>query len=77
MRRKVARGTSGKVGSCSSPPGPPRRNLVTRGSKTPLMTDPDRRVQPGQVPTHLIGNDAVQEADNVGITALGPTQLPR
>ena len=27
----------------------------------------------GQVPTHLIGNDAFQEADNVGITRSAPS----
>ena len=30
--------------------------------------DPDRRASPARSPTHLIGNDAFQEGDTIGIT---------
>src|SRR6267143_1664980 len=58
---------TGKVGVCLVTSGPAATNLVT------ALQDAYRDSTPivaftGQVPTHLIGNDAFQEADNVGIT---------
>ena len=58
---------SGKVGVCLVTSGPGATNTVT-GIATAYMDSIPMVVITGQVPTHLIGNDAFQEADIVGIT---------
>jgi acetolactate synthase-1/2/3 large subunit len=59
--------TTGKVGVCLVTSGPACTNLVT-ALQDALMDSIPIVAFTGQVPTHLIGNDAFQEADNVGIT---------
>src|SRR5512133_2236591 len=58
---------SGKVGVCLATSGPGATNLVT-GLATAYMDSVPMVAFTGQVPTHLIGNDAFQEADITGIT---------
>src|SRR5207244_2868635 len=58
---------SGKVGVCLVTSGPAATNLVTALQDAYMDSIPIVAFT-GQVPTHLIGNDAFQEADNVGIT---------
>ncbi len=58
---------NGKVGVCLVTSGPGATNTVT-GIATAFMDSIPLVVFTGQVPTHLIGNDAFQEADIVGIT---------
>lgn len=58
---------SGKVGVCIGTSGPGATNLVT-GIATAQMDSIPIVVFTGNVPTHLIGSDAFQEADIVGIT---------
>ncbi|WP_407431965.1 acetolactate synthase large subunit [Methanobrevibacter sp.] len=58
---------SGKVGVCLATSGPGATNLVT-GIATSYMDSSPIVAITGQVPTHLIGNDAFQEADIIGIT---------
>ena len=58
---------SGKVGVCLATSGPGATNLVT-GIATAYMDSSPIVAITGQVPTHLIGNDAFQEADIIGIT---------
>ncbi len=58
---------SGKVGVCMVTSGPAATNLVTALQDAYMDSMPIVALT-GQVPTHLIGNDAFQEADNVGIT---------
>jgi acetolactate synthase-1/2/3 large subunit len=58
---------SGKVGVCLVTSGPGATNTVT-GIATAYMDSIPIVVFTGQVPTSLIGNDAFQEADIVGIT---------
>jgi len=58
---------SGKVGVCLVTSGPGATNTVT-GIATAYMDSVPLVVFTGQVPVHLIGNDAFQEADIVGIT---------
>ncbi|MBI5443808.1 MAG: biosynthetic-type acetolactate synthase large subunit, partial [Deltaproteobacteria bacterium] len=58
---------TGKVGVCIATSGPGATNLVT-GLATAYMDSVPIVVFTGQVPTALIGNDAFQEADIVGIT---------
>ncbi len=59
--------SSGKVGVCIVTSGPGATNTVT-GLATAYMDSVPLVVFTGQVPTPLIGNDAFQEADIVGIT---------
>jgi len=59
--------SSGKVGVCLVTSGPGATNTVT-GVATAYMDSVPLVVLTGQVPTLLIGNDAFQEADIVGIT---------
>ncbi len=59
--------TTGKVGVCIVTSGPAATNLVT-ALQDALMDSIPIVAFTGQVPTHLIGNDAFQEADNVGIS---------
>ena len=58
---------SGKVGVCLVTSGPGATNAVT-GIASAYMDSIPLVVISGQVPTHLIGNDAFQEVDIVGIT---------
>ncbi|GAB6908245.1 acetolactate synthase III, large subunit [Desulfosarcina cetonica] len=58
---------SGKVGVCIVTSGPGATNAVT-GIATAYMDSIPLVIICGQVPTHLIGNDAFQEVDIVGIT---------
>jgi acetolactate synthase-1/2/3 large subunit len=59
--------SSGKVGVCLVTSGPGATNTVT-GVATAYMDSIPVVIFSGQVPTPLIGNDAFQEADIVGIT---------
>ncbi len=75
MRQEAAAGhaaegyarVSGKVGVALVTSGPAATNLVTALQDAYMDSIPIVAFT-GQVPTHLIGNDAFQEADNVGIT---------
>lgn len=58
---------SGKPGVVITTSGPGATNIVT-GLATAYMDSIPVIAITGQVPTHLIGNDAFQEADIVGIT---------
>lgn len=58
---------SGKTGVCIATSGPGGTNLVT-GIATAYMDSIPMVAFTGQVPTNMIGNDAFQEADIVGIT---------
>ncbi len=59
--------STGKVGVVLVTSGPGATNCVT-GLTDALMDSVPLVCLTGQVPTHLIGNDAFQEADTVGIT---------
>jgi acetolactate synthase I/II/III large subunit len=59
--------SSGKVGCVLVTSGPGATNAVT-GLTDALMDSVPLVCITGQVPTHLIGNDAFQECDTVGIT---------
>ena len=59
--------STGKVGAVLVTSGPGATNAVT-GLTDALMDSIPLVVITGQVPTHLIGNDAFQECDTVGIT---------
>ena len=59
--------STGKVGVVLVTSGPGATNCVT-GLTDALMDSIPLVCLTGQVPTHLIGNDAFQEADTVGIT---------
>jgi acetolactate synthase-1/2/3 large subunit len=59
--------STGKVGCVLVTSGPGATNAVT-GLTDALMDSIPLVVLTGQVPTHLIGNDAFQECDTVGIT---------
>ncbi len=76
---------SGRVGVCLVTSGPGATNTVT-GIASAYMDSIPLVVITGQVPTHLIGNDAFQEVDIVGITrpctkhnylVTEPEELPR
>jgi acetolactate synthase-1/2/3 large subunit len=58
---------SGKTGVCLVTSGPGATNTIT-GIATAYMDSIPMVVFTGQVPTQLIGNDAFQEVDIVGIT---------
>ncbi len=58
---------SGKVGVCLVTSGPGATNTVT-GIASAYADSIPVVILTGQVPTHLIGNDAFQEVDIVGIT---------
>ncbi|MFN3813925.1 MAG: biosynthetic-type acetolactate synthase large subunit [Aquificaceae bacterium] len=58
---------TGKVGVAMSTSGPGATNLVTAVADAYMDSVPVIFIT-GQVPTHLIGNDAFQEVDIVGIT---------
>src|SRR5690242_21593545 len=59
--------STGKVGVVLVTCGPGATNAVT-GLTDALMDSVPVVCLTGQVPTHLIGNDAFQEADTTGIT---------
>jgi len=59
--------STGKVGAFVVTSGPGATNAVT-GLADALMDSIPMVCITGQVPTHLIGNDAFQECDTVGIT---------
>ena len=59
--------STGKVGTVLVTSGPGATNSVT-GLTDALMDSIPVVCLTGQVPTHMIGNDAFQEADTVGIT---------
>jgi acetolactate synthase-1/2/3 large subunit len=59
--------STGKVGAVLVTSGPGATNAVT-GLADALMDSIPLVCITGQVPTHLIGNDAFQECDTVGIT---------
>ncbi len=58
---------TGKVGVCIATSGPGATNLVTALATAYMDSIPMVAIT-GQVKTHLIGNDAFQEADTTGIT---------
>jgi acetolactate synthase I/II/III large subunit len=58
---------SGKVGVCIGTSGPGATNLVT-GIATAYMDSSPMLALAGQVATPLIGNDAFQEVDTIGMT---------
>ena len=66
MADGYARAT-GKVGVCMATSGPGALNLVT-GLATAMMDSVPVVAITGQVPTTLLGNDAFQETDVVGVT---------
>src|SRR6201991_2459599 len=66
MAEGYARAT-GKPGVALATSGPGATNMVTPIADA-LMDSIPMVVITGQVPTHLIGSDAFQEADTVGIT---------
>ncbi|MCS7151398.1 MAG: biosynthetic-type acetolactate synthase large subunit [Endomicrobia bacterium] len=66
MADGYARAT-GKVGVCIATSGPGATNLTT-GIATAYMDSVPIVAFTGQVATHLVGNDAFQEADTTGIT---------
>ncbi len=57
---------SGKTGVCIATSGPGATNLIT-GIANAYMDSIPMVVITGQVPTHMIGRDAFQEADITGI----------
>jgi acetolactate synthase-1/2/3 large subunit len=59
--------STGKVGVCMATSGPGATNLVTGLTDAHMDSIPIVAIT-GQVSTKLIGNDAFQEADTVGIT---------
>ena len=59
--------STGKVGCVLVTSGPGATNVVT-GIADAMLDSIPLVVLTGQVPTHLIGNDAFQEADTTGIT---------
>ncbi len=59
--------STGRPGVCLVTSGPGATNAVT-GIATAYMDSIPLVVFTGQVPTHLIGNDAFQEVDTIGIT---------
>ena len=67
MADGYARAT-GRVGCCLVTSGPGATNTVT-GLGTAYMDSIPLVCISGQVPTHMIGNDAFQEADTTGIIA--------
>lgn len=59
--------STGKVGVCIATSGPGATNLVT-GLATAQMDSVPMVAITGQVPTNLLGTDAFQESDVVGVT---------
>ncbi|MDR1722280.1 MAG: acetolactate synthase large subunit [Methanobrevibacter sp.] len=58
---------SGKVGVCVTTSGPGATNIITGIATANIDSSPIVAIS-GQVPTSLIGNDAFQEVDMLGIT---------
>jgi len=67
MPPRATRRSTGRVGVVLVTSGPGATNAVT-GLTDALMDSVPIVCLTGQVPTHLIGNDAFQEADTTGIT---------
>ncbi len=67
MRQKATPAPPGKPGVVLVTSGPGATNMVTALTDAMLDSIPLVCIT-GQVPTHLIGNDAFQECDTVGIT---------
>ena len=67
MQQKGMRGQPGKVGVVLVTSGPGATNAVT-GLTDAMMDSVPIVCLTGQVPSHLIGTDAFQEADTSGIT---------
>jgi acetolactate synthase I/II/III large subunit len=67
MRPTATPGQPADVGVCLVTSGPGATNTVT-GIASAYMDSIPVVVFTGQVPVHLIGNDAFQEVDIVGIT---------
>ena len=63
----MATPATGRVGVCICTSGPAATNLVT-GLATALMDSVPVVAVTGQVPTNLLGTDAFQESDVVGVT---------
>jgi acetolactate synthase-1/2/3 large subunit len=59
---------SGEPGVCMATSGPGATNLVTGLADANMDSDPLIALT-GQVPTDLVGNDAFQETDTIGVTA--------
>src|SRR6056297_4228956 len=59
---------SGDPGVCMATSGPGATNLVTGLADANMDSDPLIALT-GQVPTDLVGNDAFQETDTIGVTA--------
>ncbi|MFK7766797.1 MAG: biosynthetic-type acetolactate synthase large subunit [Mariniblastus sp.] len=59
--------SSGKVGACIATSGPGATNLVTGIADAMIDSTPMVCIT-GQVPAHLLGSDAFQETDVMGIT---------
>ncbi|MDZ7731058.1 MAG: biosynthetic-type acetolactate synthase large subunit [Natrialbaceae archaeon] len=59
---------SGSPGVCLATSGPGATNLVTGIADADMDSDPVLALT-GQVPTELVGNDAFQETDTIGVTA--------
>ena len=59
---------TGEPGVCMATSGPGATNLVTGLADADMDSDPVVALT-GQVPTALVGNDAFQETDTVGVTA--------
>jgi len=58
---------SGDPGVCMATSGPGATNLVTGLADASMDSDPVLALT-GQVPTDLVGNDAFQETDTIGVT---------
>jgi acetolactate synthase-1/2/3 large subunit len=67
--------STGKVGVVLVTSGPGATNAVT-GLVDALMDSIPIVCLTGQVPTHLIGNDAFQEADTTGIESISASTSP-
>ena len=59
--------SSGKVGACIATSGPGATNLVTGIADAMIDSTPIVCIT-GQVPKHLLGSDAFQECDVIGVT---------
>ncbi len=59
--------SSGKVGACIATSGPGATNLVTGIADAMIDSTPMVCIT-GQVPKHLLGSDAFQECDVIGVT---------
>jgi acetolactate synthase I/II/III large subunit len=74
MRPKAMRARPARSACVLVTSGPGATNAVT-GLTDALMDSIPIVCITGQVPTHLIGNDAFQECDTVGITRPAPSTI--